>query len=266
MTVGSFVSPDEILSMVTPLVGDKSYDSLPKGFYVSIIQKAVEELAIDTFFQELREDFDFPIDNLTLQLPEGCFNVKNVYVFTGDQCIYSQSHKVWWKKNYFTKGNGYIANNKGSNDGDPFFDNAHLGNTYANRSTMRFDGHNFERLLYYNIQMGNMMFSSSCAEAGTKVHVHYNGTGGAIGEAPIIPTFARVAIEDYVLEYALRYKIANDADPRRWQSLYNITVARLKAPYEGSWAKAAYRIRTMNKSQRDELVEYLGRAAWSTGL
>lgn len=266
MTVESFVSPDEILSMVTPLVGDRDYKSLPKGFYISIIQKAVEELAIDTFFQELRVDLDFPYDNLTIDLPSGCFNVKNVYVFSGDECVYSKSHKVWWKKNFFTNGNGYIANNKGNNPGDPFYDSNYNGNVYGDKSLIRFQGNSIERRLFYNIQMGKMMFSSSCRNVGQKVHIHYNGTGGSIGEQPIIPTFARVAIEDYVLEYVLRQKIATDSDPRRWQSLYNITHSRLNKPYEGSWAKAEYRIRNMNESQRRELCEYLSKPAFGTGF
>lgn len=264
MTVESFVTPDDILSMVTPLVGDRDYKSLPKGFYISIIQKAVEELAIDTFFQELRTDLDFPNETLTLDLPAGCFNVKNVYVFSGNECVISNAHKVWWKKNYFTKGNGFIANDNGKNLNDPFYDNHNFGNVYGDRSLIRVNS--TERQLFYNIQMGKLMLSSTCRGVGNKVHIHYNGTGGAIDEQPIIPTFARVAIEDYVLEYVLRQKIATDSDPRRWQALYNITTLRLNKPYDGSWAKAEYRIRSMNESQRREMCEYLSKPNSGTGL
>jgi hypothetical protein len=267
MTVESYVSINEILSIVTALVDDKDYKSLPRGFYASIVQKAIEELAIDTFFQELRQDIDFPVENLTIDLPSGCFNVKNVYMFTGDQCSYQDSHKVWYKKNYYTTGQGYIANNKGDNKGDPFYDSAYYGNTYGDKSLIRQQGNaSLERRLFYNIQMGKMMFSSSCRNAGTKVHIHYNGTGAAIGDALLIPVFARTAVEDYTMEYILRYKIAKDSDPRRWQALYNITNSRLNKPYEGSWAKAEYRIRSMNESQRRELCEYLSKPAFGSGF
>lgn len=266
MVNANYISPDEILSIATVSVGDRDYKVFPKGFYMSLIQKAVEGLAIDTFFQELRADLDIP-ENLTIKLPEGCFNVKNIYVFTGNECVIQNSHKVWWKRNYFTKGNGYIANDKGNNRNDPFYDSHNDNLTYgSDKGLMRYGTNSVENRLYYNIQMGDLMLSSSCRSAGNKVHIHYNGTGGAIGEEPIIPVFIREAVEDYVCEAALRMRMANDPmNARTWQALWQVYENRLNKPYDGSWAKAEYRVKSLNQSQRSELAEYLGRGAWGKG-
>jgi hypothetical protein len=265
MVNANYISPDDILSIATVSAGDRDYKSLPKGLYMSLIQKAVEGLAIDTFFQELRESFDIP-ENLVLALPKGCFNVKNVYIFSGDECNIGQSHKVWWKRNYFTKGQGYIANDKGNNANDPFFDSHNENLNYANKNLIRYNESSPNSRLFYNIQMGDLMLSSSCKSAGNKVHVHYNGTGGNIGEEPIIPVFIREAVEDYTIEAALRMRMANEpAQARNWQALWNIYNERLHRPYEGSWAKAEYRVKTLNQSQREEMKEYFGRNSWGKG-
>src|ERR1700743_799345 len=244
------------------MIGDREYKVLPKGFYISLIQKAFEDLAIDTFFDERRADFDFPADTLTLPLPEGCFNIRNIYMYTGTHCDFVHTRKVYWKANYYTEGKGYIANNKGHNLRDPFYRNGFYGNVdnrYAGTNThdRLFDPN---RELFYGLQMGNIMFSSSCKTAGTKVHIHYNGTGCAIGEIPIIPIFLRTAIEDYVMCYALMFRIANDSAPRRWQALLNTYERRLdREGMGGSWHNAELRIKSLNQSQRDELALYLGR-------
>jgi hypothetical protein len=266
MNTSVYISPDEILSVAAAMINDKSYKDLSKGFYYSLIQKAFEELALDTFFQELRADSTVP-ETLVLPLPEGCFNVKNVYVYNGNICDINNSRKVYWKRNYYThNGNGFLANDKGNlNSHDPFYSGRTLANNRNDKSLRR---HNDlpSNALYYNIQMGNMMLSSSCLGAGNKVHIHYNGTGCPIGEVPIIPVFLRTAMEDYVIESALRFKIASDSDPRRWQALWGIYEKRLRNPIDGSWEKAEYRVKSMNSSQREELFEYMGRNSWSSGF
>ena len=265
MVNANYISPNDILSIATISAGDIDYKILPKGFYTSLIQKAIEGLAIDTFFQEMRESFDIP-ENLVLPLPRGCFNVKNIYIFSGDECNIGQSHKVWWKRNYFTKGQGYIANDKGNNGNDPFFDSHNDNMSYANKNLVRAGGNTTDNVLFYNIQMGDLMLSSSCRSAGTKVHIHYNGTGGEIGEAPIIPVFLREAVEDYVTEAALRMRMAKEpATARNWLPLWQIYEGRLNKPYDGSWAKAEYRVKTLNQSQREEMKEFWGRNGWSKG-
>lgn len=266
MNTGNYLAPEIVISTAAAMCGDRDYRVLSRGFYMSLIQNAFESLALDTFFDEKREDFDLP-ESLTLPLPETCFNVKNVYMFEGTICDISQSRKVYWKRNYYTQGHGYIANDKGNrNFNDPFYDNhgddVHY---YGQQTYSRLNG-NVESRLYYNIQQGNIMFSSTCRGKG-KVHLHYNGTGCKIGDAPIIPVFLRTAMEDYVTEAALRFRMANDpVNFKQWQVLWATYERRLNAPYTGSWEKAEYRIKTMSSSESEELKEYLSRPAAGSGF
>lgn len=267
MNTGSYIQPEIILSKAAIMVGDREYKSLPRGFYYSLIQQAFEKLALDTFFDEKRKDIDVD-GGLVYSLPDDCFNVENIYMFSGDICNISASHKVWWKRNYFTQGKGYIASDKGNhNYNDPFYE-SHSNNvrTYGTQVTTRMND-NVENRLFYNIQMGNLMISSSCLNAGNKIHIHYRGTGCKIGDAPIIPIFLREAMEDYVITEALLARMANDTgDIRKWQTLYATHLSKLNHPYDGSWAKAEMKVKSLNSSQKSDLKEYLSRGAWASGF
>lgn len=266
MNTNSYIQPSVIIFKAALMAGDKDFKALPKSFYEALIQQAFEKLALATFFDEKRADI--PLNGeLIHDLPKDCFNVKNVYVFNGNSCDIASSRKVYWKRNYYTPGTGYIANNKWNNFMDPFYNNNFVGaHRYGEKVTVRLDD-NTNNVLYYNFQMGKIMLSSSCLGAGNNLHIHYNGTGCPIDEVPIIPVFLREAMEDYVITQALLVRMANDSgDIRKWQALYNTHEAKLSHPYEGSWARAEYAVKTLNASQREELAEYLGRNAWADGF
>ncbi len=262
----NFVTVDEILADVLKLVDDERYEVNTKGHYTSQIQQALEGLAFDTFFQTLRDDFDFPVDNLTLPMPLGSFNIKHVYLYNGDKCEVSRSQKVWYKTNYFTKGNGYFADNKGNNM-DPFIENSR-----SNRYQSLYPGHQVrssaDNTFYYNTENGMIMFGSAC-RIYSKVHIVYNGTGCDIGSIPIIPLFLREAVNDFVTEFTLRIKMAKD--PRTWTTLWQIYDKRLNRDQQyglgqGSWYRAEQRVKNMSTAERSDLLEYLGRSSWSSGF
>jgi hypothetical protein len=267
MNTSVYVKPSIITSSAAVMAGDKEFKAMPIGFYNGLIQEGFERLALDTFFDERTANITLD-GGLVYDLPPGCFNVKNIYVFTGDICNPSNSRKVYWKRNYYTQGKGFIANDTGgSNSPDPFFGNPTRGShEYGNQLTVRMDEREVTNNLFYNFQMGNLMISSSCLSAGQKLHIEYNGTGCAIDEIPIIPVFLRTAMQDYVTEGALRARMANTEDPRRWQFLWSVYDKRLNQPYEGSWEKAEYMVKNMNSSQREELNMYLGRGGWASGF
>jgi hypothetical protein len=266
MNTGSYIKPEIIISKVAIMVGDTEFNSLPRPFYNSLVQQAFEKLALATFFDEKRADIDLN-GSLVHDLPKDCFNVINVYIYSGTSCDITKSHKVWWKRNYYTRGNGYIANHKGNNAGDPFFDNSNSFHRYGQALEARGVGIAHQNLLYYNFQNGNIMLSSSCLSSGNKLHIHYHGTGCAVDEAPIIPIFLREAMEDYVITQALLARIANDnGDVRKWQALYQIHDAKLSHPFTGSWVRAEEAVKSMNSSQRSELKDYLSKAAWANDL
>jgi hypothetical protein len=271
MNTGQYHQPSEVLFMASAMSGDPQYKLVPRGFYMSLIQEAFRELNMASMFSEKRVELDMPTETLTLALPDDCFDIENIYVYTGDKCVIGyNTRKVWWKRNYYTQGNGYIANDKGNNSNDPFYANHSLVDRTngSDKSLIRYENSdNINNVLYYNLQMGNLMLSSSCRNAGNKVHIHYRGTGGKIEEAPIIPAYFKTAMEDYVTEAALRFRMANEpSTARAWQTLQMMYERRLdKNGMNGSWHTAIMKSKNMNKSQRAELSEYLSRGAWAIG-
>lgn len=267
MNTGHYITPDEIIFNAAAFSGDREFKFVPKGVYMSFIRDAFRQLNMESYFMEVRKDFNFP-ENLTLALPEDCFNVKNIYIFNGDFCNVSMSRKVWWKMNYFTKGGkGYIANDKGNNNNDPYYENRILPD--HDKSLIRYNNaDSVNSVLFYNIQMGNIMFSSSCKAAGAKVHIHYNGTGGNILEVPIIPIFFKEAIEDFVTEAIMRMRMANEpSNIRNLSMLYQTYANKLdKNGMNGSWHKAKHMALNLNSSQASEMKEYLGKGAWIRGF
>lgn len=267
MNTGHYIKPDEIVFNAAVFAGDKEFKIIPKSFYMSFIKDAFMQLNMTSFFMEQRKDYDFP-PNLTLSLPEDCFNVLNVYVFNGDECNVQNSRIVHWKRNYYTKGGqGYIANDKGNNNNDPYYDGREVINN--DKSLIRYNGgESLNSVLFYNIQMGNIMFSSSCKAVGAKVHIHYNGTGGNILDEPIIPAFFKDAIEDFIIEAALRLRVANEPDKAKlYYPLMQTYSNRLdKNGMNGSWHEAVQKVKNLNKGQRADLANYLGRGPWLRGF
>lgn len=264
MNTGTYRSADDILFAVLPRVDDLEYRRMPKGFYTAMIQKGLQELGMDSFFDERRESFDFPLGNLTLKLPPGCFNVREVYLYNGDQCNIANSVKVWWKRNYYTQGNGYVANDKFNNFLDPFYTN-HFGvSARLNKNLIRYNTTQSAKF-FYGLQMGNIMFSSFCRGVGNKVMIHYNGIGADIGEVPFIPVFLQAALEDFVTVRALEIMVAKDRNWRDVLAMYKTQMVSPSNPFEGTWPTAITRVKTLNTAQRNDLFVYLGRGSWASG-
>lgn len=268
----NFVTVNEILSDVLKLVDDERYEVNSKGYYTSIIQQSLEGLAFDTFFDIRRDDFEFPTETLGLEMPVGAFNIRNIYLYNGTKCDIMHSQKVWFKYNYFTRGNGYLANNKGHNHSDPFMPSNSIGRQSAYyHSDIESPEHrtNVESHYFYSVQNGIIMFSSQC-RSFKKVHVEYNGVGCEIGDIPIIPLFLREAVIDFVVEFTLRIKMSK-ADGRAWMALWQVYEKKLNRDLQygwgqGSWYRAEQRVKTMSTAERNDLFEYLSRSSWQSGL
>lgn len=267
MDTGDYIKAKEIIFMAAGMSGDKDFKNVPKQFYISIISDAFRELNMESKFLDAHVDIVMPKEHLSIVLPSDCFNVLNVYVFDGDHCTFEQTKKLWWKHNYFTNGRGYVASDKGYNGHDPYYTNHHFSNK-NDKSLIRYDNSNtVNQTLFYNIQNGLLMLSSSCKKAGAKIHIHYNSTGCDVDEAPVIPRFFKTAIEDYTTETALRFRMANEpANARTWASFQQIYERRLdKEGMNGSWFNAIQRVKKMSTAEKSDLFNYLGKAAWATG-
>jgi hypothetical protein len=257
----SFVTIDEILADVLKSVDDSGFKVHSRGYYISQAQQAIEELAFDTFFSEHNMAFDMP-ENLRLEMPKNAFNLKQLYAFSGDDCTIENSAVIYYKRNFINakSGNGYVARDKYDNRKDPF----QKQRTFRDDSFLN-SRRNIEvrsqssELLYYGIQNGLIMLSTSCKKY-PKVMMVYNGTGTEIGEAPIIPLFMRQAVKDYVTVKALETRMAMETEAfNKWASLYRIHSENLNKPYEGSWAKAEKRVKNLDSKQRADIKEYMAR-------
>lgn len=240
-----FYTPDQILSDVLPLVGDEDMRDRSKGYYLSQMQRALEELSYDTFFFIRAATRTIP-KNLRINLPDDAFSVRQMYLFNGDHCDIERAANVWWKRNFERWDDGSVERDSWDNE-DPF---------YPKR------GKNVpSNLHYYNIQNGYIMLSDSCAKY-EKLYIQYYGIGTEIGEEPIVPGFMRQAVIDFVAKQALKVKIPISQEPKRWQiQLQEVEKSLMgqRTYEEGSWYKAEKRAKQMDRKQREDLREYLAR-------
>lgn len=272
MQSNDFVSIDHLLAEATANVNDRNYrKGFSKGWYISRIQDALQELAFDTYYQKLTRDFNFPSENFALELPKNAFNVREIYLFncgceantdstsgstseecdtTCECCQPSSSVIVHWKRLYNNRGMGrnYTAkireDGNTSNSVDPFFPSGNFDN---NRVT---SGTNY----YANVVNGLIMLSPDSVSFN-KVRIIYNGMGGEIGDEPIVPRFFERTIIDYVEERFYNAKKAEQ--PRKWRANWSDAFSRLTNPRDGSWRTAQMRISSMDTFQKESMEEYI---------
>lgn len=256
-----FVSGDFVVSSVARLVGDADFKKVPKGRYDSITYRALLDLGFQTFFNKKRFDEPVPQD-LQLPLPANTFGVKEVYVFNGDACNIGSAQKLYYKENYYTRGNGFFAKNRAQEEAvDPYFpaDREFVRIRDTNMAARR-EERMSQQLLYYSIENGVMYISPAC-RVYQKLHIVAYGTNTPLGEVPLVPTMFINAVEDYVAEFITRELITYD--PKIYAGMNTIYNNRLqKFGMNGSWHEAVKRIRTMDKGRRDDWAEYYSRWSW----
>jgi hypothetical protein len=249
MNANDFVSSEKIISEVTQTVNDKEFKKgFSKGWFMSRIHDALQELAFDTFYYKITQDFELP-EILQLKMPENTFNIREIYLYQGDFCNPTKTQNVYHKRqfNNMHKGDGYTAKVKddGSNSADLFQPNQRL-------LTLNHRGF-YGPKYYYNVQNGVMMFSKEC-RAFPYVRVIFNGMGGVDGDKPVIPRFFQRAIVDYVEERY--YNAMRNRSPRTYNSIWQSAQAKLD-DYRGNWHKAQKRVKSMDSAEKESMEEYL---------
>lgn len=257
-----YLSMDALRATVSRMMGDKDMKLIEPGRYRSFIQEALTELSFDTYFNKKRFDFPVPQD-LRLELPAGTFSVAEVYAYNGNECNVYNAQKLWYKENYFTKGNGFFAKNRGDVGViDPFYPSGgELVPSQQNPELLvRQDTNIATNLLYYAVENGILMVSSS-TRAYQNLHIVSHGSICPIGEVPLIPPLFRAAVEDFACETASRELIHEDR--QLYMGLNAKYTQRLGLnEYSGSWPTAKKRAKNMSKGQRNDWAEYYGRWSW----
>lgn len=242
-------SPDDLLSMniiktdVLVEVDDEEEKVFTPGWYTSQIQQATEELSFDTFFHTLYLDFNLP-ESLRLKIPSGAFNVKKIFLWSGDDCTVDSQMNVYIKDTYYRMGtnSGYTAMNR-PNIEDPFIAGHTLGDS----------------IYFASLQNGYIHFGEACS-GYDKVRIYFNGVLNNIGDVPFIPRQFRQAVKKWVVLQV--YSSLKSRDPKVYRPLYVDTYNELYAPFDGIWDKAAYRAKCLDSKYREDLGEYLSKGNW----
>jgi hypothetical protein len=260
-----FLSVDNVRASIVSFCIDSEMKKISEGKYNSFIQRGLQELSFDTFFNKKRFDLVVPND-LHIPLPPNTFSVDQVYAYNGTECDISNAATVYHKQNYYTRGNGFFAKNRGINHNDPFYNSGSGSGLLQidpnNSSTIIREPSIADGLLYYNVENGMLMISSAVRANYEKLHVVAYGSTCPLGEIPLIPPLFQEAIEDYACESACRQLIGEE--PNTYVGLWKIYSGRLDyRGFNGSWYKAKQRVRSMSTGERNDFNEYLSRWSWA---
>lgn len=249
MNSNDFTTAERIIADVATTVGDENFRmGFSKGWYMSKVQNAVQEMSLDSKYFKPVFDYEIPTGNLQIPVPPGVFDLREIYLYNGTLCSPAKTQVVHWKRlfNNNGEGGGYTARVKddGSNSMDPFIPNQSI----ATRNYSAYPG----TLFYYNIHEGVLMLSESC-RSFPYIRLVFNGLGGEIGGDLIIPRLFERAIVDFVEERF--YNSMKARDPRKYRALWSDAKANLES-YTGNWAKTVKRIKGMDQAQKESMFEY----------
>ena len=241
-SVDDLISPDQILADVLLEVDDEDTKTFNHGWYISQIQQALEELSFDTFFNEIYLDFTFPTD-LRLKIPKGAFNVKKIFIYTGEDCDVASQTNVYIKQTYFTRGEGKSTMMNRAGISDPFI-----------------SGYNYSDSIYFaSLQNGYIHFGEGCI-GHTMVRVYFNGIFTDVGAAPFVPRQFRQVVKTFVAEKF--YRNMKSRKPRVFRAIHSDTYNMLYKAYDGEWDKAMQRSKSLDSKFREDMGEYLSKGNW----
>jgi len=241
-SLDDLLTPNEILADVLLEADDEDNKTFNKGWYISQIRQALEELSFDTFFHKVFQDFNFPSD-LRLKIPKGAFNIRNIYLYSGEDCDVEGMQNVYIKANYYTTGTGKGTAMNMSGINDPFI----CDNTASNS------------VLFASLQNGYIMFGEACV-GFEKVRVEFNGVATDISQAPFVPRQFRQAVRLFVMEKY--YRNMKSRKPRFYSPLHKDTYNMLYKSFDGEWDKAQARTKAIDSKFRKDMGEYLSRGNW----
>lgn len=253
MNANSFCTAEHIIAEVTHALSDQEFrNGFTKGWYMSRIQDALQELSFDSHVFKITRDLDYPSETHQMEMPENAFNVLELYGWNGSCCSPSTSSVIYPKRLYNNKGGngtGYTARVKRTGEtmgNDPFQPNYFNDGNFTNYPEAKY---------WYNIHNGLIMFSTGCATF-QKIRIVYNGIGiEKMGDIPTIPNFFERAINDYIAERF--YFVKMGQDPRMYASLYDRAAAKLNDYVNGNWHKAIKRVKMMDSSEVAAYNDYL---------
>jgi hypothetical protein len=279
-----FISVDEVVSEAASFLRDEEFThGLGKTFYEMLAHRAIEDLALNTFFQTVTKDiYDWnACGTLIISTPKNLFNIKGLFLFNSscdkkrcgtdnDQCADSstdncnqnancgddvgeccKSKSCWtefqeahWKRNFNRFGSTGV---KTAKIAPGHYDKVYLTERGAPSG-----------LIYFGMQNGEMCFSDN-ANCYKNLRIIANGFGTDNDKLPIIPRELRRVIVD-----TIKYKgcIAIMPTHPEYGNMYKVYYNELygdgSIQNPGSYLAARRFIISMNSKQRNDLFEYFG--------
>lgn len=239
------LSTNEILADALMIIDDREQRQLTPGWYARQVKKALEQLNYQAPFVELFKDIELP-ENLIVSMPKGSWNIRDLFLWSGDECIIEYSVRVGHKTNFNTygQGTGYTARTKPSQP-DLFINNYGVNDT---------------SLYFYYANAGNIFLSDACASYDN-IRIVYNGSPTQdIDDVRFIPPVAREALIGYVVERA--FFVLKTRDPK-----YRLAWADAKADLyqepsrmeQSKWDMAITLLKRLDKKRLDDLSVYLSK-------
>ncbi len=252
-----FVPIGQLLREITKRALDSDYRYNTKGYYRLLIQNCLQELSYDAHFMKEWFTVEIP-ENLSFELPEGAFNVRQMYIFNGDFCNIQTAQNVYHARQYFTAGKGLVKNNKQNNQSDPFFRDQASNNPRVFASIQGSQANGGGRagntVFFFNIQDGRVMLSKSTSRF-EKVFFRSDLIPD-IDKGGIVPKFLQRAVTLYCAREGLQPRLAEGS---QFVNLYNELNKDLYGrdhESDGAWYKAEHRVQQMDYKEREDLAEY----------
>lgn len=237
-----FLTPQEILADALVDVDDEEMKIFRKGWYMRQIRTAIEKLNYQAPFNETFIDLPISTD-LIIEVPKGAWNIQDIFLWSGEDCIIQNSVRVFHKDNFYTHGNGlgYTARNKtGQSD-------------YYIQSRTADSG-----VFFYNIHNGAIHLSEACSMFES-IRIVYNGMPKDISEVAFIPPFCRQAVVGYVVERTFNALKNRDISYRTAWLDAERDLYISKGTEKSKWDYAIGMIKGIDNKYWDDLSEYLSR-------
>jgi hypothetical protein len=234
----NYISINNVLADILVILDDESQSKLTPGFYIAAVKNCLDDLGFESPFHEVVTDTLMPAD-LILDMPVGCYNLKQINIFTGTPDDIQYSENVYWKKRAKTQGKdtGFTSDVHHYNVSDPFFRVAI--NEYS--------------LYYFSIQNGQMYLSDAC-QYFEYVRTVYDGMASKnLTTVAMIPPEVRKAVVLWVTEKCAGALKMRD---NRYRTIQIDSAAQLdEYGLNGAWHQAKTRItRLDSKKLRDAIL------------
>lgn len=237
--INNYLSINNILADCLVILNDETQKLLTPGFYRAQVKSGLDELGFDISFLPVTTDYEIP-DNLIVDIPKGCFNLRQIHVYSGTPDAVEYVENVYWKKGRHTRGagTGMTADVHHYNVTDPFIQ-------------VSIDEYS---MYYFTVQNGRIYLSDACS-VYDYVRLTFDGIPSMnLDDVRLVPREVRKALVLWVTEKCAG--ALKSRDPR-YRAIQADAATQLdEYGLSGAWHEAKMRLRRLDKKQMKDIIEY----------